>query len=112
LIKFGRKCHYLEIKIFMQFLLVAYDGTDSEALERRMKARPDHLEKIAVLKKSGEFLLGGAILDDNGTMIGSMIIYEFPDRPALDESLNSEPYIINGVWKKIDIRPYRLANIE
>jgi uncharacterized protein YciI len=96
----------------MQFLLLAYDGTDGEALERRMKVRPEHLEKIAVLKKKGNFLLGGAILDDNQTMIGSMIVYEFPDRKALDESLLDEPYITNGVWQKVEIRPYRLAHIN
>ena len=96
----------------MQFLLVAFDGTDNEALERRMKARPAHLENVAVLKKLGEFLLGGAILDDNGKMIGSMIVYEFPDRAALDASLENEPYVIHSVWKKIDIMPYRLAKIE
>ncbi len=96
----------------MQFLLVAFDGTDPGALERRMKVRPEHLDKIAVLKKKGNFLLGGAILDDNQTMIGSMIVYEFPDRKALDESLKEEPYITGGVWQKIDIRPYRLAHIN
>ena len=96
----------------MQFLLVAYDGTDPEALERRMKVRPDHLEKIAMLKKKGNFLLGGAILDENEMMIGSMIVYEFPNRSALDESLKNEPYITSGVWQKIEIRPYRLASIE
>lgn len=96
----------------MQFLLVAFDGTGPGALERRMKARPEHLEKIAVLKKKGNFLLGGAILDDNQTMIGSMIVYEFPDRKDLDESLKDEPYIKNGVWQKVDIRPYRLAHIN
>jgi hypothetical protein len=96
----------------MQFLLVAYDGTDPGALERRMAARPEHLEKVALLKKRGEFLLGGAILDDDGKMIGSMIVYEFPDRAALDESLKKEPYVINGVWEQIDIRHYRLARIE
>jgi len=96
----------------MQFLLVAFDGTDPGAIERRMKVRPEHLEKIAVLKKKGNFLLGGAILDDNQTMIGSMIVYEFPDRQALDESLRDEPYITGGVWQKIDIRPYKLAHIN
>lgn len=96
----------------MQFLLVAFDGTDANALERRMKVRPEHLEKIALLKKRGEFLLGGAILDDNEKMMGSMIVYEFPDRAALDASLENEPYVIHGVWKKIDIMPYRLAKIE
>jgi len=96
----------------MQFLLVAFDGTDPGALERRMKVRPEHLDKIAILKKRGEFLLGGAILDDNEKMIGSMIVYEFPDRAALDTNLKNEPYVIHGVWKKIDIMPYRLAKIE
>lgn len=93
----------------MQFLLVAYDGEDTGALERRMSVREEHLEKIAILKKSGEYILGGAILDDEGKMIGSMILYEFPDRKSLDEKLKSEPYIINGVWNKIDIRPFRVA---
>jgi uncharacterized protein YciI len=86
----------------MQFLLIAYDGTDPGAPDRRMKVRPEHLEKISVLKKSGEFLLGGAILDDKGRMIGSMIVYEFPDREALEQRLKEEPYITGNVWQKIE----------
>ncbi len=95
----------------MQFLLIAYDGTDTGALDRRMKSRPEHLEKIAVVKQTGEFLCGGAILDDSGKMIGSMILYEVPDRATLDERLKNEPYIYNKVWEKIDIMPFRLAKI-
>jgi uncharacterized protein YciI len=96
----------------MQFLLIAYDGTDPEALERRMKVRQEHLEKIALMKKRGEFLLGGAILDENGKMIGSMIVYEFPDLGSLERRLEDEPYLTHGVWKKVEIRPYQLATIE
>jgi uncharacterized protein len=96
----------------MQFLLIAFDGTDPGAFGRRMRVRPEHLEKIALLKKKGEFLLGGAILDDKGQMIGSMIVYEFPDRASLDRRLKEEPYVTNGVWQKIEIMPYRLAKIE
>ncbi len=96
----------------MQFILIAYDGTDAGALERRMKSRQEHLEKIAVVKKAGEFICGGAILDDSGKMIGSMIIYEVPDREILDERLRNEPYIYNKVWEKIEIRPFRMAKIE
>ena len=99
------------MNIKMQFLIVAYDGKDEGAMERRMKARPEHLEKVALLKKNGEFLFGGAILDENGQMRGSMILYEFPDRQTLDERLKDEPYITKGVWKKIEIHPFRLANI-
>lgn len=96
----------------MQFLLVAYDGTDPGAPERRMKSRPEHLEKIAVVKKAGQFLCGGAILNDEGGMIGSMILYEAESREALERMLENEPYIYNRVWEKIDIRPFRMAKIE
>lgn len=96
----------------MQFILIAYDGTDAGAPERRMKCRQEHLEKISLVKKAGEFICGGAILDDSGKMIGSMIIYELPDRAALDERLKNEPYIYNKVWEKIEIRPFRMATIE
>ena len=96
----------------MQFILIAFDGTDSEAYERRILARPEHLEKVARLKKSEKFLLGGAMLDDDGKMIGSMIVYEFPDRKSLEDHLKEEPYITGGVWQKIEIKPFRLARIE
>lgn len=96
----------------MQFILIAFDGTDSGATDRRMKARPDHLEKIALVKKAGHYIYGGAILNDEGTMIGSTILYEVADRAELDRILLDEPYIINKVWQKIDIRPFRLAKIE
>lgn len=93
----------------MQFILIAYDGTDAGALERRMKVREGHLQNIDILKNNGEFKCGGAILDNEGKMIGSMIIYDFPDREALDACLKNEVYISGGVWEKIEIRPFRLA---
>jgi uncharacterized protein YciI len=96
----------------MQFLLIAYDDTDSEALDRRLRVRQEHLNKIGNLKKAGEFLFGGAILNEEGKMTGSMVLYDFPDRQALDERLKEEPYITEGVWKKIEIKPFRLAKIE
>jgi len=96
----------------MQFLLIAYDGTDSGALQRRLAVREDHLNRISAMKKEGKFLLGGAILDDTGKMIGSMIVYDFPDLQSLKESLKDEQYQTGGVWENIEIRPFRLAKID
>jgi len=96
----------------MQYLLIAYDATDAEAPDRRLKSRSEHLEKIAHVKKAGQFLFGGAILDDNEKMIGSMILYETTDKLELDKLLLDEPYIYNKVWEKIEIRPFRMAKIE
>ena len=96
----------------MQFLLLAYDGTDPEALQRRLNVREEHLKRISLLKSSGEFLFGGAILDNNGKMIGSMIVYDFPDRQSLEERLKDEPYLTGKVWEKTEIKPFRLAKME
>ena len=96
----------------MQFLLLAYDGTDPEALQRRLNVREEHLKRISLLKSSGEFLFGGAILDNNGKMIGSMIVYDFPDLQSLEEKLKDEPYLAEKVWEKTEIQPFRIAKIE
>jgi uncharacterized protein len=96
----------------MQFLLLAWDGTDSEALQRRLNVREEHLKRINGMKKDGEFLFGGAILDDSGKMVGSMIVYDFPDRESLEQKLKEEPYMTDNVWKKTEIRPFRLAKFD
>jgi uncharacterized protein YciI len=96
----------------MQFLLLAYDGTDPQAPQRRLKVREEHLKKIGQLKMKNEFLFGGAILDENNEMIGSMIVYDVPDRSSMDKILKDEPYLTNGVWEKIEIKPFRAARIE
>ena len=96
----------------MQFLIIAYDGTDPGALDRRMKVREEHLKNTGILKQRGEFKCGGAILDDDGKMIGSMIVYDFPDRKALDEYLKNEVYFTKGVWEKVEIKPFRIARID
>ncbi len=96
----------------MQFLLVAFDGTDADGINRRLKVREEHLSKIALLRQRGEFITGGAILDDDGKMTGSMIIYEFPDRKSLDASLQNEPYFTEGVWEKIEIKPFRMVRFD
>lgn len=95
----------------MQFLLVGYDGTDPDALDRRMAVREEHFVNVKRLKESSNFIWGGAILDDNKQMIGSVVVYEYPTREDLDKMLEKEPYILGKVWKKIDIKPFMLASI-
>ncbi len=95
----------------MQFILTGYDAKDNTAIDRRMAVRGDHLENVKNLKKSGNFIWGGAILDDEGTMAGSVIVYEFESREELSEMLKTEPYILGGVWENVDIQGFKLANI-
>jgi uncharacterized protein YciI len=93
----------------MEFLIIAHDGKDAEAKARRLRVRQAHLDGVQEMKKSGTFINGGAILDDNGEMIGSTLYVDFPTRAALDQWLASDPYVTGGVWVDIEVRPIRLA---
>jgi uncharacterized protein len=94
-----------------QYLITATDGNDEGALERRMAARPFHFEKAKALKASGNFVLGGAILDDAGNMKGSMMVVQFESESELKTWMDEEPYILGKVWQHIDIKPFRVANV-
>jgi len=95
----------------MQYVIHAYDYTDSDALNRRITVRPAHLEYVRTLKADGQFLMGGALLDDAGQMIGSMLILELESEAQLETYLQTDPYLVEGVWdkSKLDIKPFRPA---
>jgi len=93
----------------MQWVIIARDGTDPEAGERRLRHRPAHLENAARLQAAGHLLMGGALLDDAGGTVGSAAIAEFATRAELDEWLRTDPYVTGGVWREIQVMPYRVA---
>lgn len=93
----------------MEYLITAFDDNDEQAQQRRMAARPGHLETAAQLKAAGNLIAGGAILDDDGNMIGSTLYVEFTSREELDSWMRNDPYVTGGVWKDVNIMPIRLA---
>lgn len=95
----------------MQYIVMAYDGTDEKAMDRRMAVREEHLKFVEQRFKEGEHLYGAAILNDEGKMIGSMMVVDYPSREELDNWLKNEPYVRGKVWQKIDIQPCRVAPI-
>ena len=36
-------------------------------------------------------------------MKGSALVMEFENRAALDDYLKNEPYVVEGVWKKVEV---------
>ena len=94
----------------MQFIVIAYDGIDDKAIERRKAVREDHLKNAKEMFDSGKWLYAAAILDDSGIMIGSMVICDFDSREELKKQwLNREPYVLGKVWEKIDINRAQVA---
>jgi uncharacterized protein len=95
----------------MLFVVHAYDYTDDQALERRMAARPNHFDGARELKAAGHFVMGGALLGPDQKMIGSMMVLDFEDETQMQHWLDNEPYITGKVWEKIDIKPFRKADV-
>ena len=93
----------------MQFVVTAFDGTDPEAPARRQAARPSHVEVAKKMEADGTMILGGPIMDDKGTMIGSVMVVDLPDRAAVDAWIAADPYSTGGVLKKIEVRRYQVA---
>jgi uncharacterized protein len=87
----------------MEFLVIAYDGKDDHAMDRRLAARPAHLELVNKFVADGNFLYGTAILDDSDKMIGTSLVCDFPSRAQLDAWLDVEPYVTGKVWERIEV---------
>jgi uncharacterized protein YciI len=88
----------------MQFLVIGKDGKDEKAKERRMKVREAHLKLGDEMEASGERWYGCAMLDDDGHMIGSMAVMDFPSEKELNEWLEKEPYVVGKVWETVEVQ--------
>ena len=100
-----------KVKIVKQYLIIANDGKDDEALDRRKEVRPLHLAGAKKLKEKNNFVIGGAMLDDDGNMRGSIMIVQFETQDDFQNWYDNEPYITQGVWKTIEVKPSRVADV-
>jgi uncharacterized protein len=95
----------------MRYVIHAYDYTDEQAPERRLMARPLHFDQARTLKANGHFVLGGALLGPEDQMIGSLMVLDFDEEAQLQAWLATDPYVTGRVWEKIDVKPFRQADI-
>ena len=86
----------------------AYDGPNM--LEKRMEVRPRHLDGMRRLGK--QIICAGGLLDEAGRMKGSALVMDFPDRSALDDYLNREPYVVEGVWQKVEVETMNVVLVN
>lgn len=95
----------------MWYAILAEDHEDS--LERRLAARPDHLERLHALRKEGRLLLAGphpAIdAEDPGPagFSGSLVVAEFESLEAAQAWADTDPYVAAGVYARVTVKPFR-----
>ena len=87
----------------MEFLLIARDGTDAAAIQRRIDTRPAHQKSVKKYHDDNTFMFASAIINDKGEAVGSALVVDFKDRAELDAWLKVEPYATQKVWQNIEI---------
>ena len=88
--------------------------TDNEGtVEKRLAVRPQHLARLEKLDAEGRVIAAGAMPKDPGNpqagFYGSTIIADFDSREALDAWLQEEPFLKEGVYGQIDVKPFNKA---
>ena len=95
----------------MLYAIISEDVANS--LEKRLAARPDHLERLNALLEQGRLILAGphpAIdSEDPGEagFSGSLVVAEFEDLEAAQSWANNDPYMHAGVYDKVTVKPFK-----
>ena len=85
----------------MLFVIIGYDGPNGATL--RPSVRPAHLENLQPLVDAGRMIVGGPFTDGSG----SLIVADFEDEAAAKAFVQTDPYVIKGVFERVEIRPFR-----
>ena len=95
-------------------MLYAIFGEDvANSLERRLAARPQHLQRLQDLQDLGRLILAGPhpVTDgeDPGVagFTGSLIVAEFEDLEQARHWAESDPYFTAGVFARITVKPFK-----
>ena len=83
------------------------------SLEKRMAARPAHLERLQTLQDQGRLLLAGpfpaidSIDPGPAGYSGSLIVAEFDNLQAARDWADADPFVVAGVYASVTVKPFR-----
>ena len=95
----------------MYYAIIATDISNS--LEKRLAARPAHVQRLEALRDDGRLLIAGphpAIdSEDPGEegFSGSLIVAEFSSLADAEQWAADDPYQHAGVYSHITIKPFK-----
>lgn len=84
------------------YVIVAIDKPNSQKL--RAANRQAHLDYADA---SGAVVLAGPFLDEDGTMTGSLLVLDLPDRAAAEDWAANDPYAKAGLFETVTIRAWK-----
>ena len=81
----------------MNFVVLGRDRTDGEARARHRSAHLRYVEG-----HQAKIIYAGPLIED-GRMVGSLFVFDLPDRAALDSYLAGDPYFDPGIFESVEI---------
>jgi uncharacterized protein YciI len=95
----------------MLYAIISEDVANS--LEKRLPARPAHLQRLQALKDEGRLVLAGPhpAIDNNDPgpagFSGSLVVAEFSSLEAAQQWADADPYIAAGAYASVKVKPFR-----
>ena len=95
----------------MLYAIISQDVTDS--LEKRLAARPAHIERLTALQNEGRLIIAGphpAIDSEdpgNAGFSGSLIVAEFSSQTDAQNWADADPYVTAGVYAQVTVKPFK-----
>ncbi|MDN3452495.1 MULTISPECIES: YciI family protein [unclassified Psychrobacter] len=88
------------------FAIIGHDVANSSA--QRQITRTEHIERLKLLNQQGRLIIAGPTPIEHGKndMSGSLIIADFDSIDAAQAWANDEPYLRDGVYSHVDIKPF------
>ncbi|TVO80946.1 YciI family protein [Shewanella algae] len=95
----------------MWYMISSQDVENS--LEKRLAARPAHLQRLQLLSDEGRLMLAGphpAVDSENpgdAGFSGSLVVAEFESLEAAQAWANADPYVAAGVYLSVIVKPFK-----
>ena len=90
-----------------------YGEDTPNSLEKRLSARPAHLERLTLLQNAGRLLLAGpfpaidSIDPGPAGFSGSLIVAEFASLQEAQTWADADPYVTAGVYARVTVKPFK-----
>jgi uncharacterized protein len=90
----------------MAYFALFYREVVPDFFARRALFREEHLGLARAAHARGELVLAGALADPPD---GALLIFKGNDSKAAEEFVHKDPYVLNGLVKRWEIRPWTVV---
>lgn len=89
----------------MNYYLLFYYVTD-DYISRRAAFRDEHLRLAREAHHRGEIVMGGALTDPADR---ALILFRATDPSVVDEFVRNDPYVLNGLVRRWEVRSWAVV---